>query len=61
MYSTTRITREGLAAGPDMTNRKPYRTKSQKRLAREKAYKGKDGTFHSSAPTSLHQEKRPTT
>lgn len=38
----------------DMTNRKPYRTKAQKLDAKERAYKGKDGTFHSAAPKSYH-------
>ena len=45
MFSTTQITREGLAAGPDMTNRKPYRTKSQKALARKTAYRREDGSY----------------
>lgn len=57
-YSTTQITREGLEAGPDMTNRKPYRTKSQKRLAKATAYKAKDGAWRSTAPVSYHPEKK---
>lgn len=57
-YSQTKITREGLAAGPDMTNRKPYRTKAQKRLARETASKRGDGAYRSNAPVSYHQEKK---
>lgn len=59
-YSQTQITREGLDKGPDLTNRKPYRTKSQKRQARETAYKAKDGTYRSSAPVSYHKEKKAT-
>lgn len=39
-------------------NRKPFRTKSQKVEARGNAYKGKDGAFHSTAPTSLHGAPR---
>jgi hypothetical protein len=57
-HSNTQISREGLAAGPDMTNRKPYRTKAQKRLARETATRREDGAYRSSAPVSYHQEKR---
>lgn len=41
-----------------MHNGKPYRTKAQKVLARETAYKGKDGTFHSTAPVSHHPKPK---
>ena len=37
-----------------MDNMKPYRTKKQKEEAREKAFKGKDGAWHSSADVSFH-------
>jgi hypothetical protein len=37
-----------------MDNMKPYRTKEQKKLAREKAYKGKDGAWHSNVDVSYH-------
>jgi hypothetical protein len=50
----TQITRDGLAAGPNMTNGKPYRTKAQKAEARAKARKDDDGTYRSSAPVSYH-------
>jgi hypothetical protein len=53
----TQITREGIAAGPDLTNRKPYRTKAQKALARKTAYKADDGTYRSTAPVSYHPDK----
>lgn len=39
----------------NMTNRKPFRTKAQKEEARRTAYKCKDGTWRSDAPTSLHK------
>jgi hypothetical protein len=58
VYSQTQITREGLAAGPDMTNRKPYRTKAQKQLARKTATKREDGTYRSTAPKSYHPDKK---
>ena len=38
----------------DYTNRKPYRTKAQKELARKTAYKAADGTWRSTAPVSYH-------
>lgn len=38
----------------DMTNRKPYRTKAQKKEARSKARKDADGAWRSSAPVSYH-------
>jgi hypothetical protein len=49
----TKITRDG-GHTPDYTNRKPFRTKAQKRLARETAWKGSDGAYHSDAPVSFH-------
>lgn len=38
----------------DMKNRKPFRTKAQKIVAREMASKGSDGAYHSNAPVSYH-------
>ena len=38
----------------DMKNRKPFRTKAQKAIARETASKGADGAYHSNAPVSYH-------
>lgn len=38
----------------NMLNMKPYRTASQKEEARANAKKGKDGTWHSTAPVSHH-------
>ena len=38
----------------DMSNKKPYRTKELKALAREKAWKGKDGTWHSDVDVLYH-------
>lgn len=57
-HSQTQISREGIEKGPDMTNRKPYRTKAQKAEAKRTAYKAKDGTHRSSAPVSFHKEKK---
>lgn len=42
----------------DYNNYKPYRTKAQKKVARETAYKGKDGHWHSDAPVSYHHVKK---
>ncbi len=39
----------------NMLNRKPYRTRSQKEMARSSAQKGKDGAYRSSAPVSFHR------
>ncbi len=39
----------------DLTNRKPYRTKSQKCEARGNSRVCKDGATRSTAPTSLHK------
>ena len=39
----------------NMLNRKPYRTASQKALARQTAYKCEDGTWRSNAPVSFHR------
>jgi hypothetical protein len=38
----------------DMKNRKPFRTKVQKAMARESARKCDDGAYRSSAPVSYH-------
>jgi hypothetical protein len=56
-HSQTQISRLGLDAGPDMTNRKPYRTKAQKALAKKTAYKAEDGTHRSTAPKTYHPDK----
>jgi len=40
--------------GPSMYNGKPYRTKSQKALAKANATKRDDGAFRSSAPVTYH-------
>jgi hypothetical protein len=39
-----------------MVNRKPYRTKAQKELARSQARKDSDGTYRTTAPVSYHQK-----
>jgi hypothetical protein len=39
-----------------MSNRKPYRTKAQKALARATARKDADGAWRSEAPFCLHGE-----
>ena len=41
-----------------LRNKKPYRTKAQKAVAREKAYKSIDGAWRSSAPVSYHPTPR---
>lgn len=46
----TKFTREGVR---DMSNRKPYRTKKQKEVARDMAWRH-NGTWVSSAPVSYH-------
>lgn len=55
----TQLTRQILAGeknpSRNMSNRKPYRTVSQKKAARASATKGKDGTFRSSASVSFHK------
>lgn len=48
----TKFTREGVL---DMTNKKPYRTKEQKRAARKDAFQT-NGTFYSGAPRSYHRK-----
>jgi hypothetical protein len=40
----------------NMVNRKPYRTKAQKELARSQARKDSDGTYRTTAPVSYHQK-----
>lgn len=52
MAYATKMTRTGER---DMSNRKPYRTASQKAEARRTARKCEDGTFRSSAPVSMHR------
>lgn len=39
----------------DMRNKKPYRTKAQKKVAREVAVKTKGGFFIAAAPVSYHK------
>ena len=39
----------------DYNNYKPYRTKAQKKLARQTARKCADGTYRSDAPVSYHK------
>ena len=55
-YATkwTRDQLDGKQPSRDLTNRKPYRTAAQKRLAREIARKVK-GAWVSSAPVSYHK------
>lgn len=38
----------------DVSNRKPYRSKTQKEEARRRAYRAKDGAWRSTAPCSYH-------
>lgn len=52
-YATS-LTRTGK---PDMTNRKPFRTKEQKAAAREAAFV-RNGTYVSHSPVSYHREQR---
>jgi hypothetical protein len=47
----TKFTREGVR---NLSNRKPYRTKAQKIVARNMAVQCPDGAFRSSAPVSFH-------
>ena len=42
----------------DYNNYKPYRTKAQKKLAKEMAYQDKQGHWHSKAPVSFHPVKK---
>ena len=48
----TRFTRTGER---DMRNKKPYRTKGQKKEAKRLAYKTPGGYFRSAAPVSYHK------
>ena len=41
----------------ELKNYKPYRTKAQKKIARETARLCKDGTWRSDAPVSYHSRK----
>lgn len=58
----TKLTREILdgkkSPQRDMTNRKPYRTKAQKRIARENAYRAADGAWRTDAGVSFHPVPR---
>lgn len=47
----TALTRTGK---PDNINRKPYRSKHQKQIARATAVQGKDGVFRSTAPVAFN-------
>lgn len=42
----------------DYNNYKPFRTKSQKEMARNKAYKDEWGHWYSPAPVSYHPVRR---
>ena len=48
----TQFTRTG---EHDYTNRKPFRTKAQKQMAKANATRDDRGIWHSSAPVSFHQ------
>lgn len=48
----TKLTREGERS---MKNHKPYRTKEQKRIARDTAFKTAGGYYRSDAPVSFHK------
>ena len=52
MAFATKLTREGVL---DMSNRKPFRTAAQKKMARESAKRDDRGIYRSSAPVSYHQ------
>ena len=39
----------------NMKNRKPYRTASQKELAKQKSRKCEDGAYRSTAPVTYHK------
>ena len=47
-------TQFSLTGRPNMKNRKPFRTKEQKELARATARKGDDGVIRSDAQVSYH-------
>lgn len=53
--SMTSLTRTGKL---DLTNKKPYRTKEMKALARETAVRGADTVFRSAVPVRYHPEFR---
>ena len=42
----------------DYNNYKPYRTKAQKKLARETAWQDDQGHWHSNAPVSFHPVRK---
>jgi hypothetical protein len=58
----TKFTRETLEGKKepqrDYSNRKPYRNKNQKKVARMTAARGQDGVWRSNAPTMQHPEVR---
>lgn len=39
-------------------NRKPYRTKAQKQVAKDAAVRCKDGAYRSTAPVSFHNPRK---
>ena len=47
----TALTRTGKR---DMTNRKPYRTKPMKAVAKKTAHRSEDGAFRSTVPVRFH-------
>jgi len=53
----TKITREG-GNTPSFHNRKPYRSKVLKRMARDTARVGDDGAWRSTAPVLYHPAPR---
>lgn len=53
----TKITREG-GNTPNFHNRKPYRNKLLKRIARDTARKCEDGAWRSTAPVLTHAPPR---
>ena len=58
----TRLTRERHEGKKnpqiEMWNRKPFRTKAQKAMARDDAKKCKDGAYRSAAPFSMHAKPK---
>ena len=42
----------------DYNNRKPYRTKAQKKLAKATAWQDKNGVWHCKAPVSYHKKRK---
>lgn len=58
MYTRTLRLYGPAKATIDMNNRKPYRTKAQKKDAKRTAKKGSDGAFRSLARRSTHPTKQ---